>query len=39
LRQALTGHALEKMNELYTHREVEPLRAAIAALPNVAGAE
>jgi integrase len=35
LRQALTGHASEKMNELYTHREVEPLRAAIAALPRV----
>jgi integrase len=37
LRQVLTGHASEKMNELYTHREVEPLRAAITALPNVCG--
>jgi integrase len=35
LRQALTGHATEKMNEIYTHREVEPLRAAIAALPQL----
>jgi integrase len=35
LRQVLTGHASERMNELYTHREVEPLRAAIAALPKV----
>jgi integrase len=35
LRQLLTGHASEKMNELYTHREVEPLRAAIAVLPRV----
>jgi integrase len=35
LRQVLTGHASERMNELYTHREVEPLRAAIAALPGV----
>src|SRR6266516_1668747 len=35
LRQVLTGHASERMNELYTHREVEPLRAAIAALPRL----
>ena len=35
LRQVLTGHASERMNELYTHREVEPLRAAIAALPQL----
>jgi integrase len=34
LRQVLTGHASEKMNELYTHREVEPLRVAIASLPT-----
>jgi integrase len=32
LRQVLTGHASEKMNEIYTHREVEPLRAAIGML-------
>jgi integrase len=35
LRQVLTGHASERMNELYTHREVEPLRAAIAVLPRL----
>jgi integrase len=35
LRQVLTGHASERMNEIYTHREVEPLRAAIAELPRV----
>ena len=35
LRQVLTGHATEKMKELYTHRELEPLQRAIAALPNV----
>jgi integrase len=35
LRQVLTGHASERMNELYTHREVEPLRTAIAALPGL----
>jgi integrase len=34
LRQVLTGHASERMNELYTHREVETLRTAIAALPG-----
>ena len=35
LRQILTGHASERMNEQYTHRELEPLRSAIAALPKV----
>jgi integrase len=35
VRQVLTGHASERMNELYTHHEIEPLRAAIAALPRV----
>jgi len=35
LRQVLTGHASEKMNEIYTHRELEPLRTAIAALAKV----
>jgi integrase len=33
LRQVLTGHASERMNEIYTHRELEPLRDAIAVLP------
>ena len=35
LRQVLTGHASAAMNEVYTHRELEPLRAAVAALPSV----
>jgi integrase len=35
IRQKLTGHASAQMNEIYTHRELEPLRAAIATLPNV----
>ncbi len=36
IRQKLTGHASADMNTLYTHHEIEPLRAAIATLPNVA---
>ena len=32
-RQKLTGHASTAMNEVYTHRELEPLRKAIAKLP------
>jgi integrase len=35
IRQQLTGHASAEMNKLYTHHELEPLRAAIAALPPV----
>jgi integrase len=35
IRQQLTGHASAEMNKLYTHHELEPLRAAIAAIPNV----
>src|SRR5262249_1206114 len=35
VRQVLTGHASERMNEIYTHRELEPLRSAIAALPSL----
>jgi integrase len=35
IRQKLTGHASAAMNEVYTHRELEPLRAAISALPTV----
>jgi integrase len=35
IRQKLTGHASAEMNKLYTHHELEPLRAAIAALPTV----
>jgi integrase len=34
-RQVLTGHASERMNELYTHREMETVREAIAVLPKL----
>src|SRR5262249_35246285 len=30
IRQKLTGHASAAMNEIYTHRELEPLRQAVA---------
>jgi integrase len=36
IRQALTGHASAEMNEVYTHRELEPLRAAIGVIPSIA---
>ena len=35
IRQLLTGHASAEMNKLYTHHEVEALRAAISTLPTV----
>jgi integrase len=35
IRQKLTGHASAEINKLYTHHELEPLRAAIATLPSV----
>ncbi len=35
IRQRLTGHASPAMNEVYTHRELEPLRKAIAKLPRI----
>jgi len=35
IRQKLTGHASAQMNEVYTHRELELLRAAISTLPTV----
>jgi integrase len=35
LRQVLTGHASERMNELYTHRELQPLRDAVSLLPRI----
>jgi integrase len=36
VRQRLTGHASAEMNKIYTHHELEPLRAAISSLPSVA---
>jgi integrase len=36
VRQRLTGHASAEMNRVYTHHELEPLRAAIGTLPSLA---
>jgi integrase len=35
IRQKLTGHASAAINRVYTHHELEPLRAAIAVLPAI----
>lgn len=35
IRQKLTGHASAEMNKIYTHHEIEPLRAAIYAIPSI----
>jgi integrase len=35
IRQKLTGHATAAMNEIYSHHEIETLRAAVAQLPEV----
>jgi integrase len=35
IRQKLTGHASADMNKVYTHHELEPLRAAIQLLPSL----
>jgi integrase len=35
VRQKLTGHASAEMNKIYTHHEIEPLRAAISLIPSV----
>jgi hypothetical protein len=37
IRQKLTGHASAEMNTVYTHHELAPLRAAIAAIPGIGG--
>ncbi len=36
IRQKLTGHASAEINKIYTHHEIEPLRAAINAIPALA---
>jgi integrase len=33
VRQKLAGHACAEMNTIYTHHELEPLRAAVARIP------
>jgi integrase len=35
IRQKLTGHTSAEMNAVYTHHELEPLRAAVAAIPSI----
>jgi integrase len=35
IRQKLTGHASAEMNAIYTHHELEPLRAAVATIPSL----
>ena len=35
VRQVLTGHKSERMNEIYTHRELETVRGAVSAIPTV----
>jgi integrase len=35
IRQKLTGHSTADMNRIYTHHELAPLRAAVAAIPSV----
>jgi integrase len=35
IRQKLTGHTSAETNKVYTHHELEPLRAAIAAIPSL----
>ncbi len=37
IRQKLTGHASPDANTIYTHHELEPLRAAIAVIPSIGG--
>jgi integrase len=35
VRQKLTGHSSADMNRVYTHHELEPLRAAVAVIPSL----
>ena len=35
IRQKLTGHASASMNEIYTHRDLDPLRKAVALIPSL----
>jgi integrase len=35
IRQVLTGHSSAEVNKIYTHHELAPLRAAIAAIPSI----
>jgi Phage integrase family. len=35
IRMKLTGHVSTEMNKGYTHHELEPLRAAVRAIPSI----
>jgi integrase len=35
IRQKLTGHTSAETNKIYTHHELEPFRAAVAAIPSL----
>ncbi len=35
VRQKLTGHASPEMNKVYTHHELEALRAAVSVIPSI----
>ena len=35
IRQKLTGHTSAETNKVYTHHELEPLRAAVGAIPSL----
>jgi integrase len=35
IRQKLTGHTSPEMNAVYTHHDLEPLRAAVAVIPSL----
>lgn len=35
IRQKLTGHTSAETNKIYTHHELEPLRAAVVAIPSL----
>jgi integrase len=37
IRQKLTGHASAEMNAIYTHHELEVLRAAVSVIPRIGG--
>src|ERR1700693_1168800 len=37
VRMKLTGHSTREVHMKYTHHELEPLRAAIAAIPSIGG--
>ena len=37
IRQKLTGHTSAETNKVYTHHELEALRAAVSVIPRIGG--